>query len=58
MDDDKPEAPLDHQEYLKDLRTKLLVKLGLPANTRPERVGHLLEIKAQLDKLGRGNEDD
>ena len=57
-DKETPAAePLDHKEYLKDLRGRLLVKLGLPENTRPERVGQMLRLKAELDKLNTGGTD-
>jgi hypothetical protein len=46
-----------NQEYLKNVRGKLLAKLGLPENTRPERVGQMLQLKAELDKLKTGRED-
>lgn len=57
MSEKKAEAPNNHQEYLKDLRAKLLVKLGLPENTRPERVSQMLELKAELEKLTKKPEN-
>jgi len=46
-----PEAPLDRQAYLKEVRMELLRNLGLPEDTRPEQVARLLAIKQNLDKL-------
>jgi hypothetical protein len=53
MSDKKIEPKSGSREYFKDLRGQLLVKLGLPENTRPERVGQMLELKAELEKLGK-----
>jgi hypothetical protein len=52
MDDKKNELKRGSREYFRNLRAQLLVKLGLPENTRPERVGQMLELKAELEKLG------
>ena len=51
-DDEKsnPEA-LDRQAYLRTVRQEMLKKLGLPEDTKPQRVGRLLEIKARLDQM-------
>lgn len=49
-DDSPPEEKFDRQAYLKEVRNKLLDNLGLPADTKPEQVTKLLEIKAYLKK--------
>ena len=51
-----PEAA-SRREYLKNVRGQLLAKLGLPENTRPERVSQMLKLKAELEKLGKKGED-
>jgi hypothetical protein len=55
MSDDKKqnpgEKPLDRMAYLKEVREELLVKLGLPKDTRPERVADLIKIKSHLDDM-------
>jgi hypothetical protein len=47
-----PEAPapdeFDRQTYLKEVRSELLKKLGLPEGTKPEQVMRLLAIKERL----------
>ena len=53
-DDEKagqPPEPLDRQAYLRSIRQEMLKKLGLPEDTRPEKVGLLLAIKAGMDNL-------
>ena len=50
QDTPAPEA-LDRKAYLRALRRQILKNLGLPEDTKPERVGRLLEIKAKLDSL-------
>ncbi len=55
MSDDKKqkigEKPFDRMAYLKEIREGLLVKLGLPKDTRPERVADLIKLKSALDKI-------
>jgi hypothetical protein len=41
----------DRQTYLKEIRSELLKKLGLPAGTKPEQVMRLLAIKQHLKDL-------
>ena len=53
-DDEKagpPPEALDRQAYLRSIRQEMLKKLGLPADTKPEKVGLLLAIKAGMDNL-------
>ena len=53
-DDEKagpPPEALDRQAYLRTIRQEMLKKLGLPEDTKPEKVGLLLAIKAGLDNL-------
>jgi hypothetical protein len=38
----------DRQTYLKEVRSELLKKLGLPEGTKPEQVMRLLAIKERL----------
>lgn len=54
----KPGAPegaeekaFDRRAYLKGIREELLVKLGLPKDTRPEQVARLIQIKSDMEKL-------
>lgn len=42
---------LDRVAYLKKIRQELLVKLGLPKDTRPEQVSRLIEIKNTMDAI-------
>jgi len=55
MPDDKkagqPPEALDRLAYLRALRQEMLKKLGLPEDTKPERVGQLLAIKADMNSL-------
>ena len=45
------EDSFDRQAYLKEVRAELLRNLGLPEDTKPEQVMHLLEIKQRLKQL-------
>ncbi|MDR1657114.1 MAG: hypothetical protein LBT47_06105 [Deltaproteobacteria bacterium] len=49
------EEPVDNVEYFKKIRNDVLVKLGLPANTKPDKVKMLLEIKLELEKIKNKN---
>jgi hypothetical protein len=51
-----PEAPLDRQAYLRDIRRELLKNLGLPENTKPEQVSRILAIKAGLGTLKKSGD--
>ncbi|MDR1922311.1 MAG: hypothetical protein LBS31_11305 [Candidatus Adiutrix sp.] len=48
-------SPFDRQAYFKEIRSGLLKKLGLPEDTRPEKVERLLGIREALDKAKAGN---
>ncbi|MDR2352181.1 MAG: hypothetical protein LBF22_03305 [Deltaproteobacteria bacterium] len=41
----------DRSTFFKEVREDCLVKLGLPKNTRPDRVLQLLELQGKLDKI-------
>ncbi len=49
--DGAAEAPLDRVAYLRDVRRELLVKLGLPRDTKPEQVARLIQIKNNMDTI-------
>ena len=49
-------SPEGHREYFKKVRGELLAKLGLPENTRPERVGQMLKLLAELEKIKGGGD--
>ncbi len=52
------EKPFDRVAYLKEVRQELLVKLGLPKDTRPEQVARLIRIRSDMDKIkNKGNAD-
>jgi hypothetical protein len=48
---EKPPETLDRQAYLRTVRQEMLKNLGLPEKTKPEQVGRLLAIKAELEHL-------
>ena len=45
------EPEFDRQAYLKEVRMEILRNLGLPEDTKPEQVMHLLEIKERLRRM-------
>ncbi len=45
------EKTFDRTAYLKEVREELLVKLGLPKDTKPERVASLIQIKSNMEKI-------
>jgi hypothetical protein len=47
----QPPETLDRQAYLRAVRQEMLKNLGLPEGTKPEQVGRLLAIKAEMDNL-------
>ncbi len=46
-----PEPEFDRQAYLREVRLEILRNLGLPEDTRPEQVMHLLAIKERMKSL-------
>jgi hypothetical protein len=50
--DDKSDGkPFDRQAFFKEIRSDVLKKLGLPENTRPEKVLQILQLQAEVDRL-------
>ncbi|MDR2457484.1 MAG: hypothetical protein LBD41_03280 [Clostridiales Family XIII bacterium] len=45
------EKKFDREAFFKEIRGDVLKKLGLPANTRPENVLHLIKLQGELDKI-------
>ncbi|MDR1165190.1 MAG: hypothetical protein LBO66_04820 [Deltaproteobacteria bacterium] len=46
-----PPAKFDRTNFFKEVREDCLKRLGLPENTRPDRVLQLLELREKIDKL-------
>jgi hypothetical protein len=48
-----PDGSLDRQAYFKQIRDGLMEKLGIPKDTKPERVLKMVQLQGELDRINR-----
>jgi hypothetical protein len=53
-DDDyktNPDGSLDRPAFFKKIRDDLMKKLGIPKDTKPDRVLQVLQLQGELDRI-------
>jgi hypothetical protein len=46
-----PDGSLDRQAYFKRIRDDLMEKLGIPKDTRPDRILQVIRLREELDRI-------
>ncbi|MDR2349203.1 MAG: hypothetical protein LBF41_01080 [Deltaproteobacteria bacterium] len=46
---------LDRVEYFRKIREDLMVNLGMPKDTKPQRFLQIMEIRAEIDRINAKN---
>jgi hypothetical protein len=46
-----PDGTLDRQDYFRRIREELMVKMGIPRDTKPERFLQMMRLQGELDRI-------